>query len=188
MTGEIRTEVRPDHDGIPAETAVAVRRAVAHYAAGQPGTEQARGQIYAQLLDILGLGGEAMCDRCGKSMSRPDATGNYRPSGAGGGLCWKCAPKVARRGATQPICACGRKVRKGVEVCHMCRESVPMEDVRAVVERIEHRTRESRTIIARNAGIHESTLTNVLAPRRRQKRLATETYRALVRYAAEVGA
>lgn len=150
----------------------AARKTVARYSNGDL-------DACRDLLDMLGLRGEALC-ACGLPMSRPRTDGGH--SMGGNGLCWKCFEddKRAREHAAVPRCACGRTLAAGQHLCRACSDSVPADDVRAVVARILELTGRDRRHIAEMAGVRATALTSVCVPSSKVQRVRRDIYDKLL--------
>lgn len=140
----------------------------------------------AVLLDMLGLGFETLCRKCGKKMSRPDTSGWGRHPGADG-LCWRCI-RIEREAEGRTICPCGRTAPRGETVCGLCKRMVPVEVVREVVNRIKAVKGWTVAVTAKKAGITPECLSSALAPTDKPRRTATANLTKLQTLAAEVGA
>lgn len=153
-------------------TRAAARKMVARHSGGDLDTCR-------DLLDMLGLRGEAMCT-CGEPMSRPAPDGYTRVGGDG--LCWQChdAEKRAREAAAVPSCACGRKLADGEQQCLRCRDYVPAEQVRELVQRIGELTGRGPRRIGEMAGINGLSLSAVCVPSSVSQRVHRDTYDRLL--------
>lgn len=185
--GSVETEVRPDPDGVDEDIAAAARRTVAHYALDA--------EDCAGLLDMLGLRDEPACRACGGPMLT-HGKGGYKQGRGADGMCRDCHRKrreqeqreQKRREQEQghSKCACGHLATVG-ELCGRCAQSVPRDDLRAVVERIVRDTGWSVAEIARRARMLPPTLRSHLAPGNRT-RVHRNTYTAVLRVAQELSA
>jgi hypothetical protein len=137
----------------------------------------------AMLLDMLGLREESACRECSERMSRPDKSGNRRSQG-GDGLCWECAPST-RAPVESVYCVCGRSIRRGKSECWTCRNTVPVEDVVSLVERITRETGEGLRDLASRARLPRQSLATSLRPGKNSKRIKRTTYLALLRLIPE---
>jgi hypothetical protein len=174
IPAEIGLVAQPDLE----QTRTAARRLVASYATDATDC--------ALLLDVLGLRGEPLCTECGEKMSRPDTSGNSRGPGSDG-MCWQCRPKVERHDDVN-TCRYGHRSAPEGEACVACEGYVPVADLRMVVERIKRDTDMSTSAIARRIEVNPKTLTSVLAPSMRNRRVKRGMYIAVLRLAEELSA
>jgi len=150
------------------------RRTAAHYATDATDL--------TLLLDILGLGDrEASCLECGLSMSRPCPTGHGLRGGDG--LCWECFGKErrAKQQAPAPLCACSKRITDdGEHLCRTCRDFVPADDVRKLVERIGEATGLGPKHIAGRAGVNVTALSAVCIPSSTRQNVRRDIWDKLV--------
>ncbi|WP_280393404.1 hypothetical protein [Nocardia wallacei] len=172
-----------DAEPLAEEMVRKAQRVAASYAAD---AEECR-ELLA-MLGIDGTDGRTRCSGCGGPVTNRSPDG-YRRTAANG-LCADCRRREKDR-AKQHACACGRYITPGAAECRQCRQArltVPMQQVRTAVERIQRATGMSRKDIAGRIGLNPSSLVSALAPSKTSKRVQTSTYEAVQRLAEELGA
>lgn len=150
----------------------AARKTVARYSNGDL-------DACRDLLDMLGLRGEAMCP-CGQPMSRPAPDG-YARFGADG-LCWQChdQEKRAQAAAAAPSCACGRKILDGSHQCRTCRDFATADEVREVVARLRRLTGRTIRQVAEMAAVNPTALTSACVPSSKVRKVRRDVYDRLL--------
>ncbi|PPJ31875.1 hypothetical protein C5E45_32820 [Nocardia nova] len=165
----------------------------------------------AELLDMLGLGGEPLCIDCGEKMTRAASDGRIIHGAQG--RCWKChrnyldrkrqeakdataaaqaAVEAARRLRPAPPPLCERCYRRdaveGSDLCAKCAKNVPAQEVRELVNRIQAATEMSVAAMSARIGMDPKALHQIIAPGCVRRHLGRDKFDRLAALAEEVGA